>query len=65
MASKKPFTMIPKGPQAFCTWDHFSCGSKPFQPRANPWRQIRVTRRRLLILSLWLRPQLLTLGPTL
>ncbi|KAI2668821.1 Transposon Ty3-G Gag-Pol polyprotein [Labeo rohita] len=39
--------------------------ARGFHPRANPRRQIKVTRRGLRTLSPWLRPRFLTLGPTL
>ncbi len=39
--------------------------SQGFHPRANPQRQIRVTRQGLRTLSMWFRPRFLTLGPTL
>ncbi len=36
-----------------------------FHLRANPQKQIRVTRQGLRTLSMWFRPRFLTLGPTL
>ncbi|KAI2666023.1 Transposon Ty3-I Gag-Pol polyprotein [Labeo rohita] len=39
--------------------------ARGFHPRANPQRQIRVTRQGLRTLSMWFRPRFLTLGPTL
>ncbi|KAI2655571.1 Transposon Ty3-I Gag-Pol polyprotein [Labeo rohita] len=39
--------------------------ARDFHPRANPQRQIRVTRQGLRTLSMWFRPRFLTLGPTL
>ncbi len=39
--------------------------ARGFHPRANPQRQIRVTRQGLHTLSMWFRPRFLTLDPTL
>ncbi len=39
--------------------------ARGFHPRANPQRQIWVTRQGLHTLSMWFRPRFLTLGPTL
>ncbi len=39
--------------------------ARGFHPRANPQRQIRVTRQGLRTLSMWFRPRFLTLGHTL
>ncbi|XP_073721072.1 uncharacterized protein [Misgurnus anguillicaudatus] len=39
--------------------------AKGFHPRANPQRLIKVTRRGLRALTMWIRPRFLALGPTL
>ncbi len=55
-------TVIPLGllhMRSFQLW----LRARGFHPRANPQRQIRVTRRALRTLSMWFRPRFLTLGP--
>ncbi len=57
-------TVIPLGllhMRSFQLW----LRARGFHPRANPRRQIRVTRQGLRTLSMWFRPRFLTLGPTL
>ncbi len=57
-------TVIPLGllhMRSFQLW----LRARGFHPRANPQRQIRVTRQGLRTLSMWFRPRFLTLGPTL
>ncbi len=57
-------TVIPLGllhVRSFQLW----LRARGFHPRANPQRQIRVTRQGLRTLSMWFRPRFLTLGPTL